>query len=109
MTEQKRCVTNLSLATTSVHVVLETPASGKHTIVCARRRRYALVVLYITAACFGPQLVHQMPSMCSYQIGVHFMGIIEASIPFYVYVLFRCVCCVVVTRANRNTATNSAN
>jgi hypothetical protein len=84
--EQKRCVTNLTLATTFVHVLLELPAVGL----------YLAAAVKVRGACVhsgtnvqGAGIVHESSTMCNYQIVVHFLGVVEASIPFYTYLFYR--------------------
>ena len=65
-------MTNLTLATTLVHVLLELPAIG----------------LYAVVAIKGPTIVHSSPIMCQYEIAVHYLAVVEASIPFFTYVAY---------------------
>ena len=84
--EQKRCVTNLTLATTFVHVILELPAVGLYLAAAVKVRR---ACVHSGMNVQGAGIVHESNTMCNYQIVVHFLGIVEASIPFYTYLIYR--------------------
>ncbi|VDM23689.1 unnamed protein product [Toxocara canis] len=69
---EKRCVTRLTLITTSLQLISECPA----------------VPVFIYAALHGPHVVHTEPHLCLWHTNAQYLGICNASLSFFVYIVF---------------------
>uniref|UniRef100_A0AC34Q2I6 G-protein coupled receptors family 1 profile domain-containing protein n=1 Tax=Panagrolaimus sp. JU765 TaxID=591449 RepID=A0AC34Q2I6_9BILA len=69
---EKKCVTRITLITTVLQLITETPT----------------VPVFIYAALFGPNIVNKNAQLCNWQTVSHFLGLCNASMSFFVYISF---------------------
>uniref|UniRef100_A0A915BA02 G-protein coupled receptors family 1 profile domain-containing protein n=3 Tax=Parascaris univalens TaxID=6257 RepID=A0A915BA02_PARUN len=69
---EKRCVTRITFITTSLHLISECPA----------------VPVFIYAVLRGPHVVHTEPQLCLWHTSAQYLGICNASLSFFVYIIF---------------------
>uniref|UniRef100_A0A914UZZ4 G-protein coupled receptors family 1 profile domain-containing protein n=1 Tax=Plectus sambesii TaxID=2011161 RepID=A0A914UZZ4_9BILA len=70
-TMQKRCVTRITLVSTVLQLICETPA----------------VPIFVLAALYDSSVVHN-PTICVWHTAVYFMAFSNASLSFFVYLIF---------------------